>query len=55
MINLILAAYIATANPIKLPPVKKEKIEVSKQIDIIKPEGLSDYYDLIKWQSNKPA
>jgi hypothetical protein len=54
MIDLILAAYVATAKPIKVP-VKKEKIEVSKHIDIIKPDSLSDYYNLIKWQSSNKA
>lgn len=34
MIDLILAAYIAIANPVKVP-VKKENIEVSKHIDMI--------------------
>jgi hypothetical protein len=50
MIDLILAAYIATAKPIKIP-AKKEKIEVSRHIDIIKPDDLFDYYSLIKRQS----
>lgn len=50
MIDLILAAYVATAKPIKAP-VKKEKIEVSRRIEFIKPDDLSDYYNLIKRQS----
>lgn len=52
MIDLILAAYIAIANPIEVP-VKKEKIEVSKHIDIIKPDSLIDYINLIDQQSKQ--
>ena len=54
MIELILAAYVAIANPVKVPvkvPVKKEKIEVSKHIDMIKPDSLADYINLIDRQS----
>lgn len=50
MIDLILAAYVAIASPLKVP-VKKEKIEVSKHIDIIKPDSLTDYINLINRQS----
>ena len=50
MIELILAAYVAIANPLKVP-VEKEKIEVSKHIDIIKPDSLTDYINLIDRQS----
>lgn len=52
MIDLILAAYVAIANPVKVP-VKKEKIEVSKHIDMIKPDSLADYINLIDRQSKQ--
>ena len=52
MIDLILAAYVAIANPVKVP-VKKEKIEVSKHIDMIKPDSLADYINLIDQQSKQ--
>lgn len=52
MIDLILAAYVAIANPVKVP-VKKEKIEVSKHIDMIKPNSLADYINLINQQSKQ--
>lgn len=48
MIDLILAAYVAIANP-----VKKEKIEVLKHIDMIKPDSLADYINLIDQQSKQ--
>ena len=34
-------------------PVKKEKIEVSKHIDMIKPDSLADYINLIDQQSKQ--
>ena len=52
MIELILASYVAIANPLKVP-VKKETIEVSKHIDMIKPDSLADYINLIDRQSKQ--
>ena len=51
MIDLILAAYVAIANPVKVPV--KKKIEVSKHIDMIKPDSLADYINLIDQQSKQ--
>ncbi|MBR6610828.1 MAG: hypothetical protein IKK93_01125 [Campylobacter sp.] len=54
MLNLVLAAFIATASPINLP-IKKPEVKIAKKLDVIKREDISDYAHLIKWQSDQTS
>ena len=54
MLNLVLAAFIATSHPIKQPP-KKPKIETARHMDIIKPDSNYEYSNVIRWQANQTA